>query len=331
MINGTVTLNYLLGPIRDLLGAPQVTEIVCQQPGEVGFENAGKWYWRNVPEFDFRHLDAIGLLAASLLSKNFDSAAPICLSTLPGGQRISLVRPPAVAPGTISLTIRVPSETVYTVHDADFGELMREAETRTDRVDPVDAELLSLYRAKRWEPFFSLAVKAKKTIAATGNVGSGKTTLLRRLGREVPSEERLVTIEDTSEFGALPLRNRVALFYGAAGVTAEEAVETSLRLRPDRIMLQELRSAEAFAYLRALAAGHPGSLTTWHANGDDPWTPLSLMAKQHPAGREVPDDKLEKIVKGLIDIVAYCKRDERGFPCRASISAPRRMPHERRS
>ena len=72
MINGTVTLNYLLGPIRDLLGAPQVTEIVCQQPGEVGFENAGKWYWRDVPEFDFRHLDAIGLLAASLLSKNFE-------------------------------------------------------------------------------------------------------------------------------------------------------------------------------------------------------------------------------------------------------------------
>ena len=330
MINGTVTLNYLLGPIRDLLGAPQVTEIVCQQPGEVGFEKPGNGTGGTSRNSTSGVSTQSGCSPARCYQK-IRSAAPICLSTLPGGQRISLVRPPAVPPGTISLTIRVPSETVYTVHDADFGELMREAETRTDRVDPVDAELLSLYRAKRWEPFFSLAVKAKKTIAATGNVGSGKTTLLRRLGREVPSEERLVTIEDTSEFGQLPLRNRVALFYGAAGVTAEEAVETSLRLRPDRIMLQELRSAEAFAYLRALAAGHPGSLTTWHANGDDPWTPLSLMAKQHPAGREVPDDKLEKIVKGLIDIVAYCKRDERGFPCRASISAPRRMPHERRS
>ncbi|HEY3893091.1 MAG TPA: P-type DNA transfer ATPase VirB11 [Bradyrhizobium sp.] len=313
MINGTVTLDYLLEPIEDLLGAPQVTEIVCQQPGEVGFENAGKWYWREVAEFDYRRLDAIGLLSGSLLSKKFDPATPICLSTLPGGQRISLVRPPAVAPGTISLTIRVPSETVYTVHDNDFEALMREAEPRTDRVDPVDAELLDLYHAKRWESFFSLAVKARKTIAATGSVGSGKTTFLRRLGREVPSEERLVTIEDTSEFGQLPLRNRVALFYGAAGVTAEEAVETSLRLRPDRIMLQELRSAEAFAYLRALAAGHPGSLTTWHAAEDDPWTPLSLMVRQHPAGREVPDDKLNKIIKGLIDIIAYCKRDEHGF------------------
>jgi type IV secretion system protein VirB11 len=313
MINGSTTLEYLLRPIADLMAAPRVTEIVCQQPGEIGFEQAGQWHWRDIPEFDFRRLDAIGLLAGSLLSKRFDPAAPICLTTLPGGQRASIVRPPAVAPGTISLTIRIPSKQVHTVHDSGFGELVREAETRIDRVDPVDDELLSLYRAQEWAAFFAAAVKARKTIAATGSVGSGKTTLLHRLGREIPSDERLVTIEDTAEFGDLPLRNRVSLFYGAAGVTAEEAVETSLRLRPDRIMLQELRSAEAFAYLRALAAGHPGSLTTWHANGDDPWTPLSLMAKQHPAGREVPDDKLEKIVKGLIDIVAYCRRDHRGF------------------
>ncbi|MGH7096645.1 MAG: P-type DNA transfer ATPase VirB11 [Stellaceae bacterium] len=313
MINGTTTLNYLLRPVDALMGAPQVTEIVCQQPGEVGFEQAGKWHWRDVPEFDYRRLDAIGLLAGSLLSKRFDPAAPICLTTLPGGQRASIVRPPAVAPGTISLTIRIPSKQVHTVHDAGFADLMREAETRMDRVDPVDAELLRLYRAEDWRAFFSLAVKARKTIAATGATGSGKTTLLRRLGREIPREERLVTIEDTAEFGDLPIRNRVSLFYGAAGVTAEEAVETSLRLRPDRIMLQELRGAEAFAFLRALAAGHPGSLSTWHSSEGEWWVPLSLMAKQHPAGREIPDEKLDRIVRSLIDIVAHCVRDQNGF------------------
>jgi type IV secretion system protein VirB11 len=312
-INGTVTLDHLLRPIADLMAAPQVTEIVCQAPGEVGFEQAGNWHWRDVPEFDFRRLDAIGLLAGSLLSKRFDPAVPICLTTLPGGQRASILRPPAVAPGTISLTIRIPSKQIHTVRDDGFAALVRAADTRMDRVDPVDAELLTMYRAADWPAFFSLAVKARKTIAATGATGSGKTTLLRRLGREIPSEERLVTIEDTAEFGDLPIRNRVALFYGAAGVTAEAAVETSLRLRPDRIMLQELRGAEAFAFLRALAAGHPGSLSTWHASGDDPWTPLSLMVREDSAGREIPDDKLDRIVKGLIDIVAHCVRDRNGF------------------
>ena len=168
-------------------------------------------------------------------------------------------------------------------------------------------------KRKKWPAFFSLAVKSHKTIAATGSTGSGKTTLLRRLLQEVPREERLITIEDTDEFGALPLRNRVAMFYGSANVTAENAVEASLRMRPDRVAMQELRGAEAFAYLRLLAAGHPGGLTTWHAEEGDPFTPLSLMAKTSEAGRNIPDDKLLVILRSLIDIVAFCRRDASGF------------------
>ena len=153
--------------------------------------------------------------------------------------------------------------------------------------------------------------RRKKTIAATGSTGSGKTSLLRRLMQEIPAEERLVTIEDTDEFGPLPLRNRVSLFYGSANVSAENAVEASLRMRPDRVAMQELRGAEAFAYLRLLAAGHPGGLTTWHAEEGDPFTPLALMAKTSEAGRNIPDDKLLAILRGLIDIVAFCRRDGR--------------------
>jgi type IV secretion system protein VirB11 len=167
----------------------------------------------------------------------------------------------------------------------------------------------------------------KKTIAATGSTGSGKTSLLRRLMQEIPDDERLVTIEDTDEFGRLPLRNRVSMFYGAANVSAENAVEASLRMRPDRVAMQELRGAEAFAYLRLLAAGHPGGLTTWHAEEDDPFTPLALMAKTSEAGRNIPDDKLAAILRRLIDIVAFCRRDAGGFSVpsvyyRAAAEAP---------
>ncbi|MGH7117134.1 MAG: ATPase, T2SS/T4P/T4SS family [Stellaceae bacterium] len=192
--------------------------------------------------------------------------------------------PPVTAPGTISLTIRIPSQAVHRVHDPDFNELMRRAAIpasagRPDRQRDADAELLALCQAQDWPAFFALAVKAKKTIAATGSTGSSKTSLLRRLMQEIPHDERLVTIEDTEEFGPLPLRNRVSLFYGAANVSAEHAVEASLRMRPDRLAMQELRGAEAFSHLRLLAAGHPGGLTTCHAEEGDPFTPLAPMAK----------------------------------------------------
>ena len=318
MRKGEATLRHLLVPIQDALDDPATTELVVQRPGEVGIEQQGEWYWRDVEAFDFRRLDAIGLVAGSLLSKPFDPAHPICMTTLPDGQRCTLCRPPVTAPGTISVTIRIPSKTVHTVRDADFGDLMREAEIpaftgRPEGRGDADTELLALYHAQDWPAFFALAVKAKKTIAATGSTGSGKTSLLRRLMQEIPSEERLVTIEDTAEFGPLPLRNRVSLFYGAANVSAENAVEASLRMRPDRVAMQELRGAEAFAYLRLLAAGHPGGLTTWHAEEGDPFTPLALMAKTSEAGRNIPDDKLLDILRGLIDIVAFCRRDTRGF------------------
>jgi len=327
MRNGETTLRHLLAPVQDVLDDPATTEIVVQRPSEVGIEQYGQWSWRRVQAFDFRRLDAIGLLAGSLLSKPFDPASPICMTTLPDGQRCTLIRPPVTAPGTISVTIRIPSKAVHTVRDPDFGVLMREAATRPVGNSDADAELLALYRAKDWPAFFALAVKVHKTIAATGSTGSGKTSLLRRLMQEIPGEERLVTIEDTDEFGPLPLRNRVSMFYGSANVSAENAVEASLRMRPDRVAMQELRGAEAFAYIRLLAAGHPGGLTTWHAEEGDPFTPLALMAKASAAGRNIPDDKLLVILRNLIDIVAFCRRDARGFSVpsvyyRAADAAP---------
>lgn len=332
MRNGESTLRHLLAPIQDVLDDPATTEIVMQRPSEVGIEQDGEWSWRTIDAFDFRRLDAIGLLAGSLLSKPFDPATPICMTTLPDGQRCTLCRPPVTAPGTISVTIRIPSRAVHTVRDLDFGDLMREAAIPAFAGRPAghsnaDAELLDLYHAQDWPAFFALAVKAKKTIAAIGSTGSGKTSLLRRLMQEIPGDERLVTIEDTDEFGPLPLRNRVSLFYGAADVSAESAVKASLRMRPDRVAMQELRGAEAFAYLRLLAAGHPGGLTTWHAQEGDPFTPLALMAKTSTAGRNIPDDKLAVILRNLIDIVAFCRRDARGFSVpsvyyRAADAAP---------
>jgi type IV secretion system protein VirB11 len=295
------------------LDDPEVTEIVIQSIGDVGVERNGTWRWYERDDLDFDHLDGIGILAGYMLAKDFDPAHPICMTTLPDGQRCTLIRPPVTPRGTISITIRIPSRAVHTVHDADFPDLMQAAAQRLGQRSATDADLATLYRAKDWPAFFSLAVRSRKTIVATGAVGSGKTTFLKRLMQEIPLHERIVTIEDTDEFGVLPQRNRVSLFYGSANVTAEDAVAASLRMRPDRIMMQELRGPEAFAYLRALASGHPGGQTTWHAEDGDPWTPLALMVKTSEAGSTIPDDKLDQIMRAFIDIVVFCKRDEHGF------------------
>ncbi|MFZ3236939.1 MAG: type IV secretion system protein VirB11, partial [Stellaceae bacterium] len=114
MRNGETTLRHLLAPIQDALDDPATTEVVVQRPGEVGIEQHGEWSWRNLAAFDLQRLDALGLLAGSLLSKPFDPAHPICMTTLPDGQRCTLLRPLATAAGTISLTIRIPSKAVHT-------------------------------------------------------------------------------------------------------------------------------------------------------------------------------------------------------------------------
>lgn len=312
--HGERTLRHLLVLFETQLAKPGTTELVVNSCGEFGIERNNEWIWFPASLLDFNWCDAIGILAAGLMSKHFDPMHPIAMTTLPDGQRCTLVRPPVTASGKISITIRVPSQTKRTVHDADFVDLMHAAETHRHRKpSTTDETLLCLYHAKAWPEFFDLAVKSHKTIAATGSTGSGKSTLLKRLTQAIPENERVVTIEDTDEFGELPTRNRVSLFFGSAGITAEILVETSLRMRPDRVLMQELRGPEAFAYIRLLAAGHPGGLTTWHAEDGDPFTPLALMAKQHDAGRNIPDDKLDIILRSFIDIVAFCRRDGNRF------------------
>jgi type IV secretion system protein VirB11 len=312
MLQGERTLRYLLSPLDAVRAMPGVTEIVFNQPGEFGVERNGTWQWHECPEFDFDRLDAIGILAGHLMAKDFDPQAPVCRTSLPDGERFTVLRPPVMAQGKISATIRIPSQYRPTVDDDDWESLTETINRPDDHKTQRDRRLLDLYHAKDWRAFFRLAVESRRTMLATGNTGSGKTTFLKRMMAAIPLDERLITIEDTGEFGDLPQRNRVALFYGAGGVTAESLVEASLRMRPDRIAMQELTGKEAFAYMRALLAGHPGGLTTLHAGrgADEAFDALATMVKQHDAGREIPDPELRRMIRRLIDIVVFCYKDE---------------------
>lgn len=317
MRRGEATLRRLLEPIAGPLAQDGVTDIVVNRPGEVGIECCGRWEWQAVAAFDAERLEAIATLCAALTQQDVGLERPLCASVLPDGQRVQICRPPAVEAGRLSLTIRRPARHAPTVGELAAGGLF--AATASSQLCALDAELMALYRAGDWERFFPLAVRAKKTLIISGDTGSGKTTFARALIAAIPLEERLVTIEDTPEFIQLPQRNHVALFYskgdqGVARGGAEDLIEAALRMRPDRVLMQELRDGAAFTFLRAVCAGHPGAITTCHASSAvGAFDALGLMVKQHEAGRHLADGDVRALLRQRIDIVAQCRRGAAGF------------------
>lgn len=315
---GERPLRALIAPFAEALADPLTTEVVVNRCGEYGVEAGGAWTWHEAPGLTFDYLDQIGILAGSMSGQDLDGAHPFCGATLPDGERIQICRPSATEQGIISLTIRKPSAQRRTVDDDDFTGLFAEANAVSYHRTAQDEELIALKAAGDWRAFFRLAVTSRKTIAVTGSTGSGKTTLIKRLALEMPLHERIVTIEDAAEFGDMRQRNRVALFHSSGGqtlaqLTAEDCMKAALRMRPDRICIQEIRGTDAFAFLRVLAAGHPGSITTWHAEEGEEFDALSLMLRQHPAGNTIPDARMRQYMEQHIDIVVWCSRGDDGF------------------
>jgi len=312
---GESTLRLLSKPFGDALRDPDTTEVVVNRPGEIGVERRSRWSWHEAPELDFGRLDAIATLAAAMMKQDVGPAHPLCNSFLPDGERIQVCRPPATSAGTVSLTIRRPPGFAPSLDMLADGGLFDTTDVAHQQAHPLDAELADLHRAKDWRRFFPLAVRARKNIIACGATGSGKTTIARALIQAIPLDERLVTVEDTPEFGRLPQRNVVNLFYskgdqGSARIRSEELIEASLRMRPDRVLMQELRDGSAFTYIRGVASGHPGSITTCHAETPEgAFDVLRLMVKQHDAGKHMADADIRILLRQHIDVVIHCAKD----------------------
>jgi type IV secretion system protein VirB11 len=329
---GESTLRLMLAPIAEFLASDDVTEVVINRPGEVGVERRSGWEWHDRPDLTYSRLDMIATLCASMSQQDVGPERPLCGSILPDGQRVQICRPPAVGAGTFSLTIRRPSGFAPTIAGLAAGGLFKRTVAASKRVHPADAELLALCEARDWEAFFPLAVRSKKTIIATGDTGSGKTTFAKALIQSIPLDERLVTIEDTAEFIGLPQRNIVNLFYskgnqGLARVASEDLIEAALRMRPDRILMQELRDGAAFTFVRSVAAGHPGSITTCHADSaDGAFDALKLMVKQHEAGKYLADADVLLLLHKLVDVIVHCHKGPDGFSIEEVHFSPGDVP-----
>ncbi|HUD94831.1 P-type DNA transfer ATPase VirB11 [Sphingobium sp.] len=268
---GGIYLASYLAPLADILARPDVTDIYVNRPGEVWAETTiGQIERHTLPAIDESLLARLATQIAAFSNQGISRAHPLLSATLPGGARVQIIAPPATR-GPLAMAIRK-----HLSPDLELADYVASGAfdgVRTD-VDPnhhAGHEALSaLLDRGDVGGALAAAVRARKTILVSGGTSTGKTTFLNALMREIPAEERLILIEDAPELlvrhdnAVGLLASRSAL--GEAQVSADDLVAASLRMRPDRIILGELRGPEAYAFLRAVNTGHPGSMTTVHAD-----------------------------------------------------------------
>ena len=236
------------GPIEPLLRDDSVTEVMVNGPDQVFVERNGKLERTDVRFVDDSHVMRIIDKIVSQVGRRVDEASPMVDARLPDGSRVNAIIPPLALNGP-TLTIRKFSRDPYTVNDLiTFGTL-----------------------TARSAQFLAACVKGKLNILISGGTGTGKTTTLNAMSAFIPGDERIVTIEDAAELQlqqdhVITLESRPANIEGSGEIKIRELVRNALRMRPDRIIVGEVRGAETLDMLQAMNTGHEGSLTTIHAN-----------------------------------------------------------------
>jgi type IV secretion system protein VirB11 len=303
------SLELTLRALRPVLADPEVTELCINSPREAFIETRRGWERRPLPFADYDWCRRLAKLVANATRQRIDESSPLLSASLPSGERIQIVLPPATTKDTVAITIRRPSDEVWSVEELGRRGIFARARRSSEALDETEQELLKLLNAERYEAFMRLAVRTRKNILVSGPTGSGKTTWTKALIREIASDERLITIEDAEELVLDRHPNHVRLFYskddqGLSRVTPKQLLESCLRMKPDRILLAELRAEEAFDYLRNVNSGHPGSITSIHAaSAELAFEQLVLLVKQSQGGAQLAREDIKSLLFLLIDIV----------------------------
>jgi type IV secretion system protein VirB11 len=302
-------LALTLRPLGRFLHDPQINEICINRPGAVFIETSSGWHYESAVEIDLAWCCRFAKLVANFARQRVDATAPLLSASLPGGERVQLVLPPATTAGCVAISIRRPAPRLWSIEELAQRGVFRGTRRSDAACDRLETQLLRLLAANQFEAFMRLAVRSRRNILVSGPTGSGKTTWTKALIREIPADERLITIEDAPELVLDSHPNHVRLFYskddqGEARVGPKQLIESCLRMKPDRILLAELRAEEAFDYLRSVNSGHPGSITSIHATSAElAFEQLMLLVKQSAAGRELSRADIKDLLYLLIDVV----------------------------
>jgi type IV secretion system protein VirB11 len=296
----SVYLDAYLAPFRQWLARDSVTEIMVNAPGEVWIEDAAHPGMQGIaaPEIDDNLIQRLAEQVARVSHQGINREHPLLGATLPDGARIQFCGPPATRKHW-AMAIRRHRRLDLPLDAYDSGPLVPPKE---DTLPDAKAQPIAFLRA---------AIAQRKTILISGGTSTGKTTFLNAMLGEIPPEERVVLVEDTPEL-RLPSANGVGLVavkgeLGEAKVTSNELLQAALRLRPDRIVLGELRGAESVSFLRAINTGHPGSFSTIHANSlRGALEQLTLMVMQTGIGLTRTDTLA--YAASVIDVIVQLDR-----------------------
>ena len=305
-------LYQYLTPLRRFLVRDGITEVCVNRPGEVWTEGTGGWVKHLEPELTFDVCLQIAALVANFNKKAIDPERPVLSAGLIYGERAQIIIPPACEEGTVSITVRKPGLLDKSLDDLDAEGAFGECALVDEGITLLERELLVLKEARRTREFLDLAVRGHRNILIVGKTGSGKTTLTRSLIRSIPVHERLVTIEDVHELFLHHHSNKVHLFYaredeGGSKVSAKQVLACCLRMKPDRILLAELRGDEAWEFIKSVNTGHPGSITTMHANGAfEAFEQLTALVKDSRTGAHLETDYIKHRLFTTIDVVLFC-------------------------
>ncbi len=313
--NNFTVLNTYLKPIEEILSQDGVSEISINDPEHGWVEKFGKIYPISLPIFTYKHLYGLAKLIAQSTDQVIDEERPLLSATLPNGCRVQVILPPVCPKGTVAMSIRKPSSVSYTLEDYEkMGAFATSSiQEQKDRNDWVLQALLEKGRIK---DFLRGCVRFKKNLIISGGTSTGKTTFTNALLQDIPKDERLITVEDAREVVLNQHPNRLHLVaskggQGRANVTTQDLIEACLRLRPDRIIVGEIRGKEAFSFLRAINTGHPGSISTLHADSPQMAVEqLKLMVMQ--AGLGMSPDEIKNYISQVVDIIVQLKRGEGG-------------------
>lgn len=313
------TLRYYLEQITAILSKDGLTELCINEPCVIWYEQNNEWHKVDAPFYTPENLSTLFNHIANATKQNITEEYPIVSASLQTGERVQLVKPPSAI--SYSLTIRKPSKMRLTLEQlSDYGAFsfikkryLSTIPPELEDADSLEVRLLKLLHNKDYVNFFREAVKGKKNIIVSGATGSGKTTFTNSLIQEIPDNERIITIEDVPEL-SIQQPNHVSLIYSKDArsitlTTPKILLESCLRMRPDRILLAELRGEEAFYYVRNVNSGHPGSITSIHATSAPlAFEQLMLYVKESEAGSSLSSGDIRTLLHILVNIVVQYAR-----------------------